>query len=52
MRITENENGFSPSERQYLLYRFLLEHTIVILRMKNDPLEAFSESSVKKGQKI
>ena len=27
MRITENENGFSPSERQYLLYRYLLEHT-------------------------
>ena len=27
MRITENENGFSPSERQYLLFRFLLEHT-------------------------
>lgn len=27
MRITENENGFSPSERQFLLYRFLLEHT-------------------------
>ena len=27
MRITENENGFSPSERQYLLYRYLVEHT-------------------------
>lgn len=27
MRITENENGFSPSERQYLLYRYLLENT-------------------------
>lgn len=27
MRITENENGFSPSERQFLLYRYLLEHT-------------------------
>ena len=27
MRITENENGFSPSERQYLLYRYLEEHT-------------------------
>ena len=27
MKITENENGFSPSERQYLIYRFLLENT-------------------------
>ena len=27
MRITENENGFSPSVRQFLLYRYLLEHT-------------------------
>lgn len=27
MRITENENGFSPSERQYLLFRYLLENT-------------------------
>ena len=27
MRIPENENGFSPSERLFLLYRHLLEHT-------------------------
>ena len=27
MRITENENGFSPSERQFLIYRYLLENT-------------------------
>ncbi len=27
MKITENENGYSASERQYLLYRFFLEHS-------------------------
>ena len=25
MEITQNDRGYSPSERQYLIYRFLLE---------------------------
>ena len=27
MRITENENGYTAAERQYLIYRFLVENS-------------------------
>ena len=45
MKITENENGYTAAERQYLIYRFLVENSnkdhVVTKKQLIDHLDTF-----------